>query len=70
MVRKDDATQRMLDDSSEAEHLMDQLKVTLTALLNHDGDIIEKFIELVGQEPSPKLRMKLLRVGSPVQLMR
>jgi hypothetical protein len=46
MVRKDEATQKMLDDSSESEKDMVELKKKLSMLMHHDGEILPKFHEL------------------------
>lgn len=46
MVRKDEATQLMLDDSSEPEQDMLKIKKKLSLLMHNDGDILTKFVEL------------------------
>jgi len=40
MVRKDDATNLMLDDNSSAEKLMNEIKKKLTALVHQDKPLL------------------------------
>ncbi len=40
MVRKDEATQKMLDDSSESEKDMHDIKKKLSKLMHGDGDLL------------------------------
>lgn len=40
MVRKDDASLKMLDDSSESEKDMDEIKKKLSTLMHRDADLL------------------------------
>lgn len=52
MVRKDEATQKMLDDSSESEKDMHDIKKKLSLLMHGDGDLLEMYREMFKQEPN------------------
>lgn len=51
MVRKDEATNLMLDDNSTAEKDMHQIKIKLTELMHSDKPIMEAFREMFGFLP-------------------
>lgn len=59
MVRKDEATQKMLDDSSESEKDMQEIKKKLSNLMHHDGDILSKFREIFQGEPN-KAKLEIM----------
>ncbi len=69
MIRKDEVAVKMLDDSSEAEKHLQKIKERLSELFNHDGDILEKYKLMVGNNPTEKFIEKMRRVGNPVTLM-
>lgn len=46
MVRKDEATQKMLDDSSESEKDMHDIKKKLSLLMHGDGDLLEMYCNM------------------------
>lgn len=53
MVRKDEATQKMLDDSSESEKDMLEIKKKLSILMHSDDDLLTKFKEIFKIQPNP-----------------
>jgi hypothetical protein len=71
MVRKgDDAIQGMLDDSENASVELSQIKTTLDKMFNYDGNLIERYKELIGHEPTDtNMRVKLEKVENPLRLM-
>ena len=69
MVRKDEATQKMLDDSSESEKDMLEIKKKLSILMHSDEEIMPKFAEIFKMQPTPALAEIMLKIGNPLQRM-
>ena len=69
MIRKDEATQKMLDDSSESEKDMRELKIKLSELMHNDSDILPKYRELFQFEPNPTKADIMRQIGNPLQRM-
>ena len=55
MVRKDEATNLMLDDNSAAAKLMNEIKIKLSQLMHSDKPVLEAFEELFGFKPKQAL---------------
>ena len=53
MVRKDEATQKMLDDSSGSEKYMEDIKVKLSHLMHSEGNLLETFDDTFKFKPNP-----------------
>lgn len=56
MVRKDEATNLMLDDNQAAVKQMQEMKDKLTMLMHADKPLLEAFVEMFGCEPRPALK--------------
>ena len=69
MVRKDEATQKMLNDSSEAEKDMDEIKKKLSILMNSDEDLYTKYMDIFNVEPLPPFKDIMIKIGRPLQRM-
>lgn len=69
MLRKDEATQKMLDDSSESEKDMLLIKKKLTELMHCDDDLLTKFREIFQIEPIPLIAEIMKSIGNPLQRM-
>jgi hypothetical protein len=69
MVRKDEATQKMLDDSSESEKDMHDIKKKLSLLMHGDGDLLEMYREMFKQEPNQAMSLIMKQIGNPFQRM-
>jgi len=61
LVRKDDATNLMLDDNSGAGKLMSETKTKLTHLMHMDKPILEAFEEMFGTRPSRAAVQRLMK---------
>lgn len=66
MVRKDEATQKMLDDSSESEKEMQALKKKLSELMHSDLDMLPKFREIFGFDPNATKVEIMKAIGNPL----
>ena len=69
MVRKDEATQKMLDDSSESEKDMHDIKKKLSLLMHGDGDLLEMYRDMFKQEPNQAMSLIMKQIGNPFQRM-
>ncbi|CDW83263.1 inositol hexakisphosphate and diphosphoinositol-pentakisphosphate kinase 1 [Stylonychia lemnae] len=69
MVRKDEATNLMLDDNSSAEKLMNDIKKKLTALMHQDKPLLEAFQEMFNNTPKQSLQEIMKRLGNPLKRM-
>jgi hypothetical protein len=69
MVRKDEATQKMLDDSSESEKDMHDIKKKLSLLMHGDGDLLEMYCNMFKQEPNQAMSLIMKQIGNPLQRM-
>ena len=69
MVRKDEATQKMLDDSSESEKDMHDIKKKLSLLMHGDGDLLEMYCNMFQQEPNQAMSLIMKQIGNPLQRM-
>jgi hypothetical protein len=69
MVRKDEATQKMLDDSSESEKDMHEIKKKLSQLMHGDGDLLEMYREMFKLEPNPAMMQIMQMIGNPLMRM-
>jgi inositol hexakisphosphate/diphosphoinositol-pentakisphosphate kinase len=66
MVRKDEATQKMLDDSSESEKDMHDIKKKLSLLMHGDGDLLEMYCNMFKQEPNQAMSLIMKQIGNPL----
>ena len=69
MVRKDEASNLMLDDNSSAEKYTNDIKKKLTALMHSDKPILQAFQEMFGFLPKQSLQVIMHRVGNPLKRM-
>ena len=69
MVRKDEATQKILDDSSESEKDMHDIKKKLSLLMHGEGDLLEMYREMFKQEPNQAMSLIMKQIGNPFQRM-
>lgn len=69
MVRKDDATNLMLDDNSSAEKFMNEIKKKLTTLTHSDKPLLEAFKEMFGFAPKQSLQIIMKKIGNPLKRM-
>jgi hypothetical protein len=59
----------MLDDSSESEKDMMDIKKKLTILMHSDEEILPKFTEIFKMQPTPSLAEIMLKIGNPLKRM-
>ena len=68
MVRKDEATQKMLDDSSECEKDMHNIKKRLSLLMHCDGDMLTEYKRIFDENgPSPSMGEIMQKIGNPLK---
>ena len=66
MVRNDDSVQNMLNDSSEADHLLKEVKEKLKELFHAKIPIIDKYNEMFTEEPTKKVKEYFNKIGVPI----
>jgi hypothetical protein len=59
----------MLDDSSESEKDMHDIKKKLSLLMHGDGDLLEMYREMFKQEPNQAMSLIMKQIGNPFQRM-
>jgi len=59
----------MLDDSSESEKDMHDIKKTLSLLMHGDGDLLEMYCNMFKQEPNQAMSLIMKQIGNPLQRM-
>ena len=59
----------MLNDSSEAEKDMDEIKKKLSILMNSDEDLYTKYMDIFNVEPLPPFKDIMIKIGRPLQRM-
>ena len=70
MVRNDAESNRMLDDSSAAQEVIDSLKGKLNELFHYDGEDMLGFFRTNFEENPPNIVIKTLRdIKNPYRLM-
>lgn len=71
MVINDKSTKRMLDDSTPAQEILDQIKIKLNKLMHYDGeDLVDEFVRQFNQSP-PELLIDIFEdIGNPIKTMR
>ncbi len=65
MVRKDEATQKMLDDSSESEKDMHDIKKKLSQLMHGDAPLLQAYRDMFNQEPNQAITEIMEFIGNP-----
>ena len=66
MIRNDEAVQSMLNDSTEAESILNNVKEQLNELFHSDEPMYDKFKNLFKEEPSKKLKTYIDDIAVPL----
>ena len=66
MVRNDEAAQKMLNDSSEAEPILEKVKQQIEELFHSEEPILQKFSTMFQEEPTIKMKAYLTEIGTPL----
>ena len=70
MIKADEFSNNLLDDSSAAEEDIQKIKAQLVEFMHTDKDnLIEKYIEMLHEEPSPNIKNSLSMIGNPLKFM-
>lgn len=74
MVRNDDESKTMLDDSTRAQEQLDKIKVQLEKLMHFDTEVHkrslnEEFVEMFGEVPPKVVSDTFNQIGNPVSRM-
>ena len=59
----------MLDDSSESEKDMHEIKKKLSQLMHGDGDLLEMYRKMFNLEPNAALMQIMQLIGNPLMRM-
>ena len=70
MIKADEYSNRLLDDSSAAEEDLNYIKSQLVEFMHTDAENLnEKYEEMFNEEPSPNIKSSLLMIGNPLKFM-
>ena len=67
MIRNDEAVQDMLNDSTEAEGILNNVKEQLNELFHSEESMYDKFKQIFKEEPSKKLRTYIDDIAVPLE---